>query len=83
MCACDRVEKPVLSIIIDNEQPSKNSGAFEEQCCMIDYGEGETMASGTAQHGRLLTSDNRYLLLRVYNIYTGTQHTSADVRWHA
>jgi len=31
MCACDRVEKPVLSIIIDNGQPSENSGAFEEQ----------------------------------------------------
>jgi len=28
MCACDRVEKPVLSIIIDNGQPSENSGAF-------------------------------------------------------
>lgn len=28
MCACDRVQKPVLSIIIDNGQPSENSGAF-------------------------------------------------------
>lgn len=57
-----------------------------KECARRGVG-GRTVASGTAQHGRLLTSDNRYLLLRVcvsiIYLYRHTRHTSADVRWHA
>lgn len=80
-CACDRVGKPVLSIIIDSGQPSENcSGAFVRSKNQLREWERACRTRGKWQHGRLLTSDNRYLLLPEYYIvvcYICIQHTTA------